>query len=142
VKDADPNGPTSFPFSGSLGSFELVDDGGAQGSRTFAGLAPGTFTVTESATTGWTLDSITCLDPTNDSTGSVLAGTATIALGSGESVVCTFRNSGPVVVPPLPPRPELPTTGSAIGIPALLTGLALLGVGLVLSRASRRRQAA
>jgi hypothetical protein len=142
VKDAVPNDDTSFQFAGTLGSFTLTDDGGPQSSRTFTGLAPGTYTVTESATTGWNLESISCVDPTNDSTGSLVSATATIELGSGENVVCTFRNVGPAIVPPLPPQPELPTTGSAIGIPALLTGLVLLGVGLVLSRASRRRRPA
>ncbi len=142
VKDADPNGATPFQFSGTLGAFELVDDGGARRSRSFANLAPGTYTVAESPTAGWQLDSITCVDPTNDSTVSLLNGTATILLGSGENVTCTFRNAGSAVVPPQPPTPGLPVTGSAIGVPAFLTGLALVGFGLLLSNVSRRRRPA
>jgi uncharacterized repeat protein (TIGR01451 family) len=145
VKDAEPDGPTPFGFSGTLGAFELVDDGSARNARTFPLLAPGTYTVAESATAGWSLESIVCVDPTNDTTVSLLTGTATIQLGTGETITCTFRNIGPAVVPPLPPlppSPELPATGLAIGGPALLAGLALLGFGLLLSSASRRRRTA
>jgi len=154
VKDADPNGSTPFSFTGTLGSFQLIDDGTVANTRTFTSLEPGTYTVTEGTIPPWSLDSITCVDPTNDTTVAVASGTATIALGSGENVICTFRNVGPAAVAPLPPdpelpsepalppNPELPVTGAAFGVPALLTGLALLGLGLLFSAASRRRRTA
>ena len=98
VKNAVTEGATSFPFVASpapLSDFSLVDDGTASNTRTFQGITTfGTYTVTESATADWQLDSATCsiANPAGGST-SVSGSTATIVLGEGEDVTCTFTNS-------------------------------------------------
>jgi len=54
-------------------------------------VAPGSYTVTETGETGWTLDDITCVDPDNGSSDA--GNVATIELDAGETVTCTFSNS-------------------------------------------------
>ncbi len=95
-KDTDPAGGTGFGFTGdsALGLPFTLNDGQ---SRVSSGLPAGTYTVTESSMpAGWSLISIDCDD--SDSTAS--NPTASIKLGPGESVTCTFRNFQP---PPPPP---------------------------------------
>lgn len=98
VKQATPEGSTEFSFVGApapLTSFMLTDDGTTANTRVFSGLTTfGTYTVTESPATGWTMTGANC-SITNPSTGStsVDGSTATINLGEGEDVVCTFANS-------------------------------------------------
>ncbi|MDO8614791.1 MAG: hypothetical protein Q7T33_03520, partial [Dehalococcoidia bacterium] len=102
VKDAQPNDAQDFTFGGSLGgtcfatfaSFSLDDDSDPTlPNTTSAGHAPGTCTVIEAATTGWTLTNIVCTDPTSNSTGTVGTRTASINLAAGEHVTCTFTNT-------------------------------------------------
>ena len=52
---------------------------------------PGTYTMTESAKTGWDLTSISCNDA--NSTGNVGTRTATFIVASEETVKCTFTNT-------------------------------------------------
>src|SRR5450830_1111317 len=116
IKDTVPNGPQDFSFTTAGGlyttvagnvyatTFSLVDDTDADSThlntQVFNGLLPGTYTVTEAAAEGYTLDSIvgaTSLDlPT---------GIATIELAAGESATVTFTNNitptPPVVTPPV-----------------------------------------
>lgn len=73
----------SFGYTGSLGSFSL-NDGDMQ---TFENVPPGTVTVTESATTGYTLDVIICDDSNSTDAG---GGSADITVEPGETVTCTF----------------------------------------------------
>ncbi len=64
-------------------------------------MAPGSYTVTETGETGWTLDDLTCVDPSNNTTTDLSGGTAVINLSAGETVTCTFSNSrdtGTVVI--------------------------------------------
>jgi uncharacterized repeat protein (TIGR01451 family) len=120
-KRATPQGDQAFPFVGSdpLGAFSLVDDaGGTSSSRTFTGLAPGTYTVQELVPPDWTLDGVTCTDPSVVMAGPLV----TIALAPGGSVVCTYQDhrndqppppeppppTPPPVVPPKPPDPPTP----------------------------------
>jgi LPXTG-motif cell wall-anchored protein len=133
IKVADPAGRTPFPFSGGLGAFTLVDDGSSSDRRTFSDLAPGEYRVTEGAVTNWQLETLVCVDPSGDSTVDVASATATVDLGAGESVTCTFTNRGGA---------DLPATGSSspswllsIGFVLLVVGMALVGVR------SRRRTA-
>jgi len=63
------------------------------GSQLFSGLAPGSYTVTETVPVGWNLSTLTCTDPTSNSTGDVGTLTATINLAAGESVSCTFTDN-------------------------------------------------
>ncbi len=97
VKDAVPDDPQDFSFttSGSgLGNFSLDDDTDAAlpSSKTFTIPAAdfGTKTVSETATTGWTLSDATCL---GDDDSSVSSQTATLDVDAGESITCTFENS-------------------------------------------------
>ena len=80
----DPTG-TSFQFSGdvagSIGNGQQLTSGA---------VPPGTYTVTESVPTGWTLGSIVCSD--DDSSGDTATATATIVVAAGEDVTCTFTN--------------------------------------------------
>jgi hypothetical protein len=66
IKDAVPDDLQIFSFTGGLGSFTLVDNGGTN-SRTFTGLDAGTYTVTETVPSGWYLTDIDIDDPSSDS---------------------------------------------------------------------------
>lgn len=82
VKQTDPRGDTTafeFDPSWSTTNFTLTD--GAQKSATT--LAPGTYSVAELPSAGWTLISATCSD------GSPISA---IQLSGGESITCTFTN--------------------------------------------------
>ena len=111
VKQASIEGETEFSFVGSpspLTSFTLTDDGTTANTRVFSGITSfGTYTVTESVPTKWGLDRVSC-SIANQSTGStsVVRNVATINLGEGEDVLCTFYNS------PLP-APALTLTKTA-----------------------------
>ena len=72
------------PFNTKINYIEIQQVAGA-GFTT----APGNYAVTESATTGWSLDSLVCSD---DSLTDVVTATATIGLAEAETVVCTFTN--------------------------------------------------
>jgi len=73
------------------GTFSLDDNDSAY--DTGWTVSPGTHTVVESALAGWDLTDLTCVDPTQNSSGNVGTGTAGINVAAGETVVCTFTNS-------------------------------------------------
>lgn len=103
-KSATPTGSQAFPFAGTgpLGSFSLVDTGkGGTASRTFPGLPPATYRVTETVPAGWSLTGASCSTPA----GTVAGATATITLTAQASAVCTFRNTRNDT-PPEPPPPS------------------------------------
>ncbi len=124
VKDAAPNDAQDFAFyafgpnSGSIMPFLLDDDAGAAGAdnllantKTFANLAPGSYSVTEDffnpvPVTGWDLAGIVCTSSTGITVGTVdLANRAfTVNLAAGDNVTCTFTNTK---VPPMPTTPDL-----------------------------------
>jgi len=108
IKDAVPDSTQAFAFTGSLGPFSLVDDGVTAGAnqRTFTGLAPGSFTVTETVPAGWTLGGIAC----SGATATVTGATVTIPLPPAGAVACTFKNNQDTVppIPPIPPIPPVP----------------------------------
>jgi len=128
IKEAVPASGQLFGFGGDLGAFTLAGDGTTASRRTFEGLAPGTYRVSENPTASWELVSITCVDPTNDS--SVSGSIATVQLGSGESVTCTYTNQR---------VGDLPATGGNGPQPILLIGLAALFVGAVMWWSARGR---
>ena len=123
-----PAGGTGFSFTddvpGSPGTFTL-DDGGVE---TFAGVPPGTYTVTEqdpgTVPGGYALAHVECGDA--DSVGDRFARTATVNLEAGEVVTCSFENlalgaagqpfvfhlSGDQEVPPVPS----PASGGCMGL--------------------------
>ena len=90
AKQTFPAGGTGFGFSESItsGTFSLSD--GA--TRTFTGVAPGTYSVTENdpSASSFSLADVSCDDA--DSAGNVATRTASIAVAAGEVVRCTFRN--------------------------------------------------
>ena len=89
VKEVSGSATADWNFAGSLGAFTLPANGGQ---RTFAGLAPGSYSVAEQMPAGWGLGLLTCVDPTFNSQTSLATATATINLEPGETVICTFSN--------------------------------------------------
>jgi len=89
-KHTNPAGGTGFGFTENVtpGSFTLNDGG----TKTFAGVTPGTYTVTENdpSGAGFSLADLTCDDA--DSSVDVNSRTATIRLAATETVRCSFRN--------------------------------------------------
>ncbi|MDQ3123409.1 MAG: hypothetical protein M3Q14_01865 [bacterium] len=99
IKDAQPNSAKDFTFTtgSNLSGFTLDDDptnSTKLNTKVFTDLETGRYTVTETATTGWTLDDIDCTDNSTPSGSSV-----TVSLAEGEDVTCTFTNVENVVVP-------------------------------------------
>jgi hypothetical protein len=92
VKEANPVDGTSFVFETtpnvSGGRFALVDGQ----SRTFAGLATGTYSVTELRLDDWDVDEIHCSGGGPDTQGEQGGRTARVELDPGETVTCTFFN--------------------------------------------------
>ncbi len=95
VQDSTPDDGRDFRFTGCLGSgcgtFTLDDDRDTTLPRLVhgVGLAPGTYTITQAATPGWDLTSLTC---DSGETVDLGARRATVALTAGEHVTCTFGN--------------------------------------------------
>jgi tRNA A37 threonylcarbamoyltransferase TsaD len=97
VKDAIPNGPQDFSFSGTLGAFQLDDDADPTlpNSQLFGNLVPGSYTVTEAALAGWDLTNLVLAGDTDGgSVINVAARTVTIDLDPGETITATFTNTG------------------------------------------------
>ncbi|MGD8864929.1 MAG: hypothetical protein PVI81_05020, partial [Anaerolineales bacterium] len=86
------SGPSSFDFDG---GFNLDDDTDVTlpNSRTFSGLTPGSYSLTEGAVAGWSLTGLSCNDPDNGSSVELSTRTASIDLDAGETVSCTYTNS-------------------------------------------------
>ncbi len=94
IKDAIPDGPQSFGFTGDLGGFSLVDDGSPARSQTFTGLSQNTYSVYEDVVAGWDLTDIQCIDPTEDTSVYLGSREVYLDLDPGDDVVCTFTNVG------------------------------------------------
>lgn len=103
-KLATPQSSQSFAFSGSLGPFTLVDDvDGDESSRTFSGLTPGTYTVSELVPEDWELTDVRC---TPQTAAAITGADVVITLAPGGSVVCTYHDTR--IDPPVPPEPPDP----------------------------------
>ena len=96
VKDAQPNDPQDFGYSGSFGAFTLDDDSGAGNSATpsqtsfqVSGTGFGSKSVTEATAAGWTLTGADCTGVTGES---LVNGTLTFNVVPGANIVCTFTN--------------------------------------------------
>ena len=126
VKDA-VGGDGTFQFTGTgssqLSSFSIATTTG-YGSTVFTGLPPGTYTVSELATSGWAPTSLTCTTSgANGSTSTVSGGngsqgTATINLKTGDAVICSFTNTLTTVCS----APSAAFTASAVGSDAVGSG--------------------
>ena len=76
-------GDGTFSYSSTqLGDFRLTTQK-KTAQRTFAGLAPGTYNVSEAPTQGWDLTNAICSNGSNP---------ASITVGRGENVTCNFTN--------------------------------------------------
>ncbi len=97
VKDALPNDAQDFAFTTSLeeSDFTLDDDGdnenGVSNTTTFGSLLPGTYSFTEEAVAGWSLQGMSCVS-SNVSLDLPVSATATVTLHPGENVTCTYTN--------------------------------------------------
>ncbi|MBL8774374.1 MAG: hypothetical protein JNK12_00525 [Acidimicrobiales bacterium] len=95
IQDSSPDDARDFSFTGCLGSgcadFALDDDadGTLPRRQSSAGLAPGTYTVTQAADATWALTSITCTTGESVSLGNRRV---TITLSADEQTTCTFTN--------------------------------------------------
>jgi uncharacterized repeat protein (TIGR01451 family) len=116
-KIAIPESSQVFAFTGSLGAFTLVDDAAhTRSSRTFTGLAPGTYTVNEIVPADWALTSISC---TPSAAAAIAGAQVTITLTAGGAVVCTYIDTRtdpppdpePTPGPPFPGPTPTPTPG-------------------------------
>ena len=105
IKEATPEDGTDFTFTSTLpgyASFSLDDEVNqtdtVSQSITLADLVIGTYEITETLPADWQLDSATCTGGSDP--GSLITETLTIALGAGETVVCTFTNTytPPIVI--------------------------------------------
>lgn len=98
VKDTQPNDPRDFTFTASGGLspsvFKLDDDSDPTlpNSRTFSNVPEGTYTIIESAASGFELTNLSCNDPDSGSSWDLDNYTVTIDLDMGETVTCTFTN--------------------------------------------------
>ena len=96
VKDGLPNDAQDFTYTTTgvgLSPFTLDDDPGSvspTNSQLFVDLAPGTFTITEGAVSGWTLSSIGVTGAASYSTS---GSTTTVNLAAGENVVVRYTNT-------------------------------------------------
>ena len=98
IKDTVPNSARDFSFTTigtGLTAFSLDDDGDATLSNTkiFSNVTPGSYSVIESAATGYSLTGLNCVDPTTNSSVDFVNRTASINLGAGENITCTFTNT-------------------------------------------------
>ena len=148
IKDAAPNNAQDFAFTTTgtgLSSFSLDDDADAAltNQKVFSSLAAGSYTVVETATTGWTLTSISC---STGGSGNTTTRTASITLTASENVICTFVNTlqgggtlpgGPTTTPSggtLGGNPAVPNTAMETGLagtPAAAVLALLMLSGLV-----------
>lgn len=92
-KDATPNSPQDFSFSGNLGAFDLDNDS----DPTLSSIANfdvevGAYMITEGQVPGWSLVDVACGDPDNESTTALLDRSATVDLDTDEDVICVFSN--------------------------------------------------
>jgi uncharacterized repeat protein (TIGR01451 family) len=100
IKDAAPNDTQDFSYTTTNltpSSFTLDDDNGVVGAdnthsntQAFNNLVPGTYSVTESATSGWDMTSLSC----GNATGVTITGSqVSVNLTAGQNVTCTYTNT-------------------------------------------------
>ena len=98
IKDAIPNGSTSFPFTASpspLSNFSLVDDGTSANTKIFSNITNfQTYMVTETPIpANWTLTEVVCsVTSPNGGSQTVSGAQTTIVLNEGENVTCTYTD--------------------------------------------------
>jgi hypothetical protein len=100
IKDATPNGSTSFGFTATpnppLSNFSLVDDGTSANTKLFSGITTfQTSVVNESSIpSGWGFDSVSCsVTSPNGGSYSTTTTTVNIVMKEGELWSCTYLDS-------------------------------------------------
>jgi len=103
IKDAIPDDAQDFDFAVTGGPtiiapFKLDDDGDPALPYTVTyDVDPGSYVVTETEPSGWTLTKIEIIqDPTGDSTTDLAGKKATLNVASGETVIVKFTNEKPL----------------------------------------------
>ena len=97
IKDTMPNDAQDFNYTTTGGlspaTFALDDDadGTLSNTQTYTNVVTGVYTVTETLVPGFTLGSLSCIDP--DSGTTTAGATATIDLDPGETITCTYTNN-------------------------------------------------
>ena len=86
IKDAIPNGRQPFEFTGTLGKFELVDDGTSSNRIVFTSLIAGDYEIKEQVPAGWSLISVDCTGCPSDS----IEGGVVVHLREGGSATVRF----------------------------------------------------
>ena len=149
IKDASPDGAQDFAFTTTgtgLSSFWLDDDTDAtlSNQKVFTGLAAGTYSVTEGATTGWNLTRVTCTAAAGTTSAATASG-VNIVLGPRAHVTCTFVNTKegtpvkPCTCPVVTPQaPKLPNTAVPMELTSSLGGLLVVLSGIAYA-VNRRR---
>jgi hypothetical protein len=117
IKDAVPNNAQDFAYTTStnLTGFSLDDDAGATGAsatlsntKTFSGKSAGSYSVAESAASGWTLASITCDGPAaNWAIDGTNSRQVNIALAAKQNITCTFVNNQDLANPSATSTPKV-----------------------------------
>jgi hypothetical protein len=138
-KTTDPASSDSFDFTLGDQEFSLSDGG----SKTFAGLAPGSHELSEEVPSGWQVGDLSCDDATGDTEVDPANGTAAIDLAEGETVTCNYTNVEDSDEPDEPSGTDsLSDTGAPpwLGV-ALALGVLLVagGIGLVVTARRRSR---
>lgn len=116
IKDAVPNHSQNFGFTttgSGLSSFSLDDDSDPtlSNTKTFNNLGAGSYSVTETATSGWDLYSVDC----GQATGVNINGsTVSVNLAAGQNITCTYTNKkrGTITVHKITDPANDPTTFS------------------------------
>lgn len=94
VQDSVPNSGQDVTYAvtgAGLTAFSLDDDANVTlpASRTFGGLVPGTFTVTQGAVAGWSLTGLACSAGSAD----LVLRRATVTVAAHQHVTCTFTDT-------------------------------------------------
>ena len=116
-----PTGGTGFGFTDTVvtspttdevTSFSLDDGANQEIDNVVATTGTGTYTVTETAKSGYTLTGIDCTASTNSSgsesaSGVIATGVTTITIGAGDTVDCTYTNTKNLANPTLNTAPSV-----------------------------------
>jgi uncharacterized repeat protein (TIGR01451 family) len=99
VDDPAATADQTFTYAGNIsynssGTFTLNAHAGQDGSTTFFRAAGSTWTFQEEALDGWSLTGLACTSATGASTTTtdLASGATSVALGSGDTVTCTYTN--------------------------------------------------
>jgi hypothetical protein len=146
TKDTQPNFGQPFSFTTDLTdgqdntTFSLTDDGvnAALASRTFSGVVPGEYVVSEAALAGWTLSDITCTGAKMMRDGTKLV----LEVSPGATVHCTFvnkKNTVPQVLGDTTVTPrKLADTGSGLLL-VIAMSITVMGLAFFTAFGSTRR---